>query len=104
MNHIPCRSGSVPVPCVWTLIHFDLQIGIFVVYFLDTGLGSGWWVMVLYLSLLFAVMVVRGKPYGAEQIVTVLFPKRACCSAWLGPLLAFTWNVVSEDLDFIVSQ
>ena len=63
-------------------------------YFLDTGLGSGWWVMVLYLALLFAVMVVRGKPYGAEQIVTVLFPKRVCCSAWLGPLLAFTWNVV----------
>ena len=54
----------------------NLQIGIFVVYFLDTGLGSGWWVMVLYLALLFAVMVVRGKPYGAEQIVTVLFPKK----------------------------
>ena len=32
--------------------------------------------MVLYLALLFAVMVVRGKPYGAEQIVTVLFPKK----------------------------
>ena len=59
------------------LINFNnLQIGIFVVYFLDTGLGSGWWVMVLYLALLFAVMVVRGKPYGAEQIVTVLFPKK----------------------------
>ena len=63
-------------------------------YFLDTGLGSGWWMMDLYLALLFAVMVVRGKPYGAEQTVTVLFPKRVCCSAWLGPLLAFTWNVV----------
>ena len=64
-------------------------------YFLDNILGSGWWVMVLYLVLLFAVMVVRGKPYGSEQIVSVLFPKKACCSSWIGPLLAFTWNVVS---------
>ena len=64
------------------------------VYFLDNILGCGWWVMVLELVLVFAVLVVRGKPYGAEQIVTVLFPKAACCSAWLGPLLAFTWNVV----------
>ena len=64
------------------------------VYFLDNILGCGWWVMVLELVLVFAVLVVRGKPYGAEQIVTVLFPRAACCSAWLGPLLAFTWNVV----------
>ena len=70
------------------------QIGIFIVYFLDNILGSGWWVMVLYLVQLFAVMVVRGKPYGSEQIVSVLFPKKACCSSWIGPLLAFTWNVV----------
>ena len=72
------------------------QIGIFIVYFLDNILGSGWWVMVLYLVLLFAVMVVRGKPYGAEQLVSTLFPKKACCSSWIGPLLAFTWNVVSD--------
>ena len=72
------------------------QIGIFIVYFLDNILGSGWWVMVLHLVLLFAVMVVRGKPYGAEQIVSTLFPKKACCSSWIGPLLAFTWNVVSD--------
>ena len=52
--------------------------------------------MVLYLVLLFAVMVVRGKPYGAEQLVSTLFPKKACCSSWIGPLLAFTWNVVSD--------
>ena len=75
---------------------FLLQIGIFIVYFLDNILGSGWWVMVLYMIQLFAVLVVRGKPYGAEQIVTVLFPKKACCSSILGPVLAFTWNVVSH--------
>ena len=73
-------------------VHF--QMGIFVVYFLDNIMGSAWWVMVLYLIQLFAVMVVRGKPYGSEQIVSVIFPKKACCSSWIGPLLAFTWNVV----------
>ena len=76
---------------------FLLQIGIFIVYFLDNILGSAWWVMVLYMIQLFAVLVVRGKPYGAEQIVTVIFPKKACCSSMLGPLLAFTWNVVSTN-------
>jgi len=70
------------------------EIGIYVVYFLDYTLGCGWWVMVLYLIQLFAVFVVRGKPYGAEQIASILFPRKACCSAWLAPLLAFTWNVV----------
>ena len=79
-----------------TVTIFLLQIGIFIVYFLDNILGSGWWVMVLYMIQLFAVLVVRGKPYGAEQIVTVMFPKKACCSGMLGPLLAFTWNVVSH--------
>ena len=38
------------------------------VYFLDYTLGCAWWVMVLYLVQLFAVLVVRGKPYGAEQV------------------------------------
>lgn len=70
------------------------EIGIYVVYFLDYTLGCGWWVMVLYLIQLFAVFVVRGKPYGAEQIASILFPRKACCSSWLAPLLAFTWNVV----------
>lgn len=70
------------------------EVGIYVVYFLDYTLGCGWWVMVLYLIQLFAVFVVRGKPYGAEQIASILFPRKACCSAWLAPLLAFTWNVV----------
>ena len=41
---------------------FLLQIGIFIVYFLDNILGSGWWVMVLYMIQLFAVLVVRGNP------------------------------------------
>ena len=77
------------------------QIGIFIVYFLDNILGSAWWVMVLYMIQLFAVLVVRGKPYGAEQIVTVIFPRKACCSSMLGPLLAFTWNVVSGVREFL---
>jgi len=88
VTFVVCSFGflaAIPAGC---------EMGIFVVYFLDNIMGSAWWVMVLYLVQLFAVMVVRGKPYGSEQIVSVIFPKKACCSSWIGPLLAFTWNVV----------
>ncbi|XP_023334005.1 uncharacterized protein LOC111705629 [Eurytemora carolleeae] len=70
------------------------EIGIFVVYFLDCTVGSGWWVMVLYLLLVFGVLVVRGKPYGSNQISTLLFPRSSICSGWLGPFLAFIWTVI----------
>ena len=63
------------------------------VYFLDYTLGCAWWVMVLYLVQLFAVLVVRGKPYGAEQVVAAVLGSGGC-SGWLAPLLAFTWSLV----------
>ena len=77
------------------------QVGVFVVYFLDYTLGSAWWVMVLYLIQvinhhdhdhledfdkidgddlfclqMFAVLMVRGKPYGSQQVASLLFPKK----------------------------
>ena len=55
-------------------------MGIFVVYFMDYIVGCGWWTMILYLLLIFAVLVVRGKPYGADQIATILFPQKGGCS------------------------
>ncbi len=57
-----------------------LQIGIFVVYFLDYTMGCGWWVMVLYLIQIFAVFIVRGRPYSADRVATALFPSRDCYS------------------------
>jgi len=91
-------EGSITF-CVCTVgfvlgLPIGTEVGVFVVYFLDYTLGSAWWVMVLYLIQMFAVLMVRGKPYGSQQVASLLFPKKACCSGWLAPSLAFTWNVV----------
>lgn len=71
------------------------QLGIFVVYFLDFCVGSGWWLMVLQLLQIGAVLVVRGRPYSGENIASTLFHKTTSCMiAWAAPMLTFTWNVI----------
>jgi solute carrier family 6 (neurotransmitter transporter) len=90
-----------------------LQLGIWVVYFLDTVVGSGWWLALLHCLLLVAVLVVRGRPYNGETLAKSLFgtdtdeeqseeqaTSRTCCGArcgfkfWFAPLLSFVWSVV----------
>jgi solute carrier family 6 (neurotransmitter transporter) len=70
------------------------ETGIFVTYFLDYSVGSGWWIMVLYFLQLVAVFIVRGAPYCGENIVTVLFSGQGRLSKVLAPLISFVWNVV----------
>ena len=76
-------------------LEFLFQFGAFVVYFFDYTIGSGWWMMVLYVLQLCAIFVIRGKPYSGEQVATALITKAHCCSSALIPLLAFSWHVVS---------
>lgn len=77
------------------LIMWFLQLGIFVVHFLDYTIGCSWWLMVLYLLEILAVFVVRGRPYSGETVVTTMFSRSAgCLQAWAAPLLIFTWNVI----------
>ena len=65
------------------------------VYFLDFCVGSGWWLMVLYLMQVGAVLIVRGRPYSGESIAATLFNKsHACLLTWAAPMLTFTWNVI----------
>ena len=97
------ESALTFITCLLGLVFcFPLatEFGIFVVYFLDYIVGSAWWVIVLYLAQLFAVFVVRGKPYSAESIVAPMFPGReggkGCCAKVLRQALAFLWSVVSE--------
>ena len=65
---------------LYFLLLLLFQIGIFVVYFLDYTMGCGWWVMVLYLIQIFAIFIVRGRPYSADRMASALFPKRDCTS------------------------
>ncbi|KAK3926921.1 Sodium- and chloride-dependent glycine transporter 2 [Frankliniella fusca] len=71
------------------------ELGIFVVYFLDYCVGSGWWLMVLHLLQVGAVLMVRGRPYSGESIASTLFHKTtSCLITWAAPMLTFTWNVI----------
>jgi hypothetical protein len=70
------------------------EFGIFVEYFLDYAIGSGWWIMVLYLLELVAVFIVRGAPYCGENIVTVLMTGRSKLTTLMAPLISFLWNVI----------
>ena len=55
-------------------------MGVLAVYFLDYTMGCGWWTMVLSLVLVLAVLLVRGKPYAADNISSILVHKPTCCS------------------------
>ena len=79
-------------PLIKTNLYF--QFGSFIVYFFDYTIGSGWWLMILYVMQLCAIFVIRGKPYSGEQVVSVLITKANFCASWLSPLLAFSWHVV----------
>ncbi|KAE8742791.1 hypothetical protein FOCC_FOCC011649, partial [Frankliniella occidentalis] len=71
------------------------ELGIFVVYFLDFCVGSGWWMMVLQLLQVGAVLMARGRPYSGESIASTLFHKTtSCLITWAAPMLTFTWNVI----------
>nr|CAD7409175.1 unnamed protein product [Timema cristinae] len=70
------------------------ELGIFVVYFLDYCVGSAWWIMILYLLEIAAVLFVRGRPYTGDVIVTALLPpETSCLTMWATPMLVFNWNV-----------
>ena len=52
--------------------------------------------MVLYVLMLSAMFIIRGKPYSGENICTVLIsPVANCLANVLTSTLAFSWNVVS---------
>lgn len=69
--------------------------GIHILYFLDYVVSCGWWLMIIQLVQLFAVLFVRGKPYSGQDIVSELMGGTANCrSLWQGPLTSFTWNII----------
>ncbi|KAB7499709.1 hypothetical protein Anas_06826 [Armadillidium nasatum] len=58
-------------------------------FFLDYVIGCVWWIMILQLIMVFAVLFVRGKPYTAQSIAKNMFSAGKCCSvAWI----VFAWE------------
>ncbi|XP_063849579.1 sodium-dependent transporter bedraggled-like isoform X1 [Scylla paramamosain] len=69
--------------------------GIHILYFLDYVVSCGWWLMILQLVQIFALLFVRGKPYSGQDIVRELMGRQdQCRSLWLGSLTSFSWNII----------
>ncbi|KAG7167846.1 Sodium-dependent neutral amino acid transporter B(0)AT2-like, partial [Homarus americanus] len=69
--------------------------GIHILYFLDYVVSCGWWLMIIQLVQIFALLFVRGKPYSGQDIVSELMGNsEQCRSLWLGPLTSFAWNII----------
>lgn len=77
-------------------MHFVLQLGIYIAYFLDYTVGGVWWLILVILLQIVAVFMVRGRPYSGDTVVTALFSthNHPCVLSWAPALLSFTWNVV----------
>ncbi|CAG2169857.1 unnamed protein product [Oppiella nova] len=75
------------------LIENVVKAGIFVIYFLDYCIGSLWWLELLYLLLQISVLIIRGRPVGTENLVSMLARDESTRS-WLLPILTFQWNLI----------
>lgn len=78
-------------------VRFDvLQLGIYIVYFLDFTVGGIWWLILVILLQIVAVFMVRGRPYSGDNLVTALFSpnNHPCILSWAPAMLSFTWNVI----------
>lgn len=72
---------------------FTTQVGVFVVHFMDICVGSAWWIMIIYLAQVFALLLIRGRPYTSDDIVVIL-TNSPMMKKWLAPIISFSWNVV----------
>ncbi|CAG2122186.1 unnamed protein product, partial [Medioppia subpectinata] len=79
-----------------------LLAGIFVIYFLDFCIGSLWWLALLYLLLQISVLIIRGRPVGTENLVSML-AKDDSTRSWLLPILTFQWNLIMPIATMILS-
>lgn len=58
-------------------------------------MGSLWWLMIINVVQIAAVLIVRGRPYNGESIVAVLVKGPGCMANWCIPMLTFSWSVVT---------
>merc|ERR1740128_150105 len=73
---------------------FATELGISIVYHLDYAFGSLWWLMMIHVIQLVAVLIVRGRPYNGESLLSVFIKGSGCLANWCIPLLTFSWSVV----------
>ncbi|XP_023244516.1 sodium- and chloride-dependent glycine transporter 1-like, partial [Centruroides sculpturatus] len=69
------------------------NIGIYIVFFMDFCMGALWWIIALYMSMMVAVLFVRGQKYGTDKIILML-SQQTPIKGWILPALTFQWNVI----------
>lgn len=92
----PWETTVTFVACVFGFVlglPFTTQVGVFVVHFMDVCVGCAWWLMAVYLTEAFALFLVRGSPYGSDEIISV-FTTTAFARKWIFPIMTFSWNIV----------
>uniref|UniRef100_T1IY39 Transporter n=1 Tax=Strigamia maritima TaxID=126957 RepID=T1IY39_STRMM len=102
------RSWETTITFIMCVMGFVLglpattEVGIFVIYFLDFCIGSAWWIMIIYLVMMLAVLVVRGKPYRADNLVSLLTSNKFS-RKWLSNVISFSWTVIVPAILLILS-
>ncbi|XP_076373009.1 sodium-dependent transporter bedraggled-like [Tachypleus tridentatus] len=78
------------------------NIGVFVVFFFDTCIGSLWWAGSIFLIMIIAILFIRGRPYGTDRLIYII-SQRQTSRVWLLPILTFFWNVVLPVVFLVLS-
>ncbi|KAG8180206.1 hypothetical protein JTE90_027918 [Oedothorax gibbosus] len=69
------------------------NIGLYIVFYLDFVIGSLWWIVLIYFIMLFAILFIRGRPYGTDQLVTII-SQNPIKRAKIMPLFMLMWNII----------
>lgn len=85
-------SSTVLLTCLSGLlmgVPLATESGINIIYFLDVVLGGAWFVLVLWTGQIFAIFLVRGRPYSGDILVNDMKLTQT-----LSAFVALSWNLL----------
>lgn len=85
-------TSSILLSCVTGLllgIPLATECGINIIHFFDALIGGAWFVLLLWVGQIFAVFLVRGRPYSGDILVNDLHLTQT-----LSAFVALSWNVL----------
>lgn len=89
---ISATSTTVLLTCLAGLllgIPLTTETGINIIYFLDSVIGGAWFVLLLWTGQIFAIFLVRGRPYSGDILVNALRLGQT-----LSAFVALSWNLL----------
>lgn len=70
-------------------IPLTTETGINIIYFLDSVIGGAWFVLLLWTGQIFAIFLVRGRPFSGDILVNALRLGQT-----LSTFVALSWNLL----------